>query len=92
MPLMEPVPWARKQWSLAHDPCEDVLPSDADVITLAPEVVLEVPDARVLFCCYDASEPSQCAAVAALFGEAGVSGRLPVDVPPLLQLGDGLKR
>ncbi|MEJ2727222.1 MAG: GDYXXLXY domain-containing protein [Deltaproteobacteria bacterium] len=34
---LEPVPWARKQWSLAHDPCEDVLPSDADVITLAPE-------------------------------------------------------
>jgi beta-glucosidase-like glycosyl hydrolase len=66
-----------------------------DSVVLAftgPEVVLEVPDARVLFCCYDASEPSQCAAVAALFGEAGVSGRLPVDVPPLLQMGDGLKR
>jgi len=34
---LEPVPWAKKQWALAHNPCEDAFPSDADVVTLAPE-------------------------------------------------------
>jgi uncharacterized membrane-anchored protein len=34
---LEPVPWAKKNWTLAHNPCEDILPSDVDVITLAPE-------------------------------------------------------
>jgi len=33
---LEPVPWAKKQWKLAHKPCEAGLPSDVDVITLAP--------------------------------------------------------
>jgi uncharacterized membrane-anchored protein len=34
---LEPVPWAKKKWALAHNPCEGALPSDVDVITLAPE-------------------------------------------------------
>jgi hypothetical protein len=34
---LEPVPWAKNKWELAHDPCEDAWPSDVDVITLAPE-------------------------------------------------------
>jgi uncharacterized membrane-anchored protein len=34
---LEPVPWAKKKWALAHDPCEDAWPSDVDVIILAPE-------------------------------------------------------
>jgi uncharacterized membrane-anchored protein len=34
---LEPVPWAKKKWELAHNPCEDAWPSDVDVITLAPE-------------------------------------------------------
>jgi uncharacterized membrane-anchored protein len=34
---LEPVPWAKKQWALAHNPCEDAFPSDVDVVTLAPE-------------------------------------------------------
>ena len=34
---LEPVPWAKQQWALAHNPCEDAFPSDADVVTLAPE-------------------------------------------------------
>lgn len=33
---LEPVPWARQQWKLAHNPCEEGLPSDVDVVTLAP--------------------------------------------------------
>ena len=34
---LEAVPWAKQQWALAHNPCEDAFPSDADVVTLAPE-------------------------------------------------------
>jgi beta-N-acetylhexosaminidase len=67
-------------------------PSSIIVAFTGPEVALEIPDARVLMCCYDASEPSQCAAVSALFGEVGISGRLPAAVPPLYSIGDGLTR
>ena len=34
---LEAVPWAKKNWKLAHNPCEDAWPSDVDVVTLAPE-------------------------------------------------------
>ncbi|MEJ2100175.1 MAG: GDYXXLXY domain-containing protein [Desulfobacterales bacterium] len=34
---LEPVPWAKKSWMLAHDPCKGVIPIDFDVVTLAPE-------------------------------------------------------
>jgi uncharacterized membrane-anchored protein len=35
--LLEPVPWAKKQWVPAHDPCVDIFPSDFDVLKLAPK-------------------------------------------------------
>ncbi|MCK4680841.1 hypothetical protein KAT82_06920, partial [bacterium] len=57
-----------------------------------PEISVDLSDAAALICCYDGSEPSQGAAVAALFGESPLTGRLPVDVPPLFRAGDGLKR
>lgn len=57
-----------------------------------PEVSLELPDASTLVCCYDGSEPSQNAAVEALFGEVPLTGRLPVDVSPLFRAGSGLDR
>jgi uncharacterized membrane-anchored protein len=34
---LETVPWAKQSWSLAHNPCEDMFPSDFDVVILAPE-------------------------------------------------------
>lgn len=33
---LESVPWAKKSWGLAHNPCEEIFPSDIDVVTLAP--------------------------------------------------------
>jgi uncharacterized membrane-anchored protein len=33
---LESVPWAKQSWSLAHNPCEKVFPSDFDLVTLAP--------------------------------------------------------
>ena len=35
--VLEPVPWAKQRWELAHDPCVDIFPSDFDVMTLAPK-------------------------------------------------------
>lgn len=33
---LESVPWAKKSWGPAHNPCEEIFPSDFDVVTLAP--------------------------------------------------------
>jgi len=66
-----------------------------DAVVLAftgPEIALDLEGAGTLICCYDGSEPSQGASVETLFGEVPLSGRLPVDVPPLLRMGTGLER
>ena len=34
---LEPVPWAKKPWALARDLCAEMVPSDFDVLTLAPQ-------------------------------------------------------
>jgi beta-N-acetylhexosaminidase len=70
----------------------DAAPDSVVLAFTGPEVALEFPDVRTLICCYDASEPSQRAAVEALFGEFPLTGRLPVDVPPLFRIGAGLER
>jgi beta-glucosidase-like glycosyl hydrolase/CubicO group peptidase (beta-lactamase class C family) len=49
-----------------------------------------LPDIAAAVAAYSSAESSQKAAVAALFGEQPVSGRLPVSVPPLYPLGHGL--
>lgn len=33
---LEPVPWAKQQWTLAHNPCGPGPPTDTDIIILAP--------------------------------------------------------
>ncbi len=33
---LEPVPWAKQPWILAHNPCKEIIPSDFDVVTLGP--------------------------------------------------------
>jgi len=89
-------------WKGRSGPSEELMETARKLIAAAPDSVvllftgpesaLELPDSRALFCCYDGSEPSQSAAVDALFGASGVVGRLPVDVPPLFKAGDGLSR
>ena len=34
---LEPVPWAKQKWAPAHSPCGPALPTDFDIITLAPQ-------------------------------------------------------
>jgi CubicO group peptidase (beta-lactamase class C family) len=56
----------------------------------SPYVLRQVPDAAVYVCAYGWPESSQRAAVAALFGEHAVEGKLPVTLPGLAAFGDGL--
>jgi uncharacterized membrane-anchored protein len=34
---LEPVSWAKQKWAAAHSPCGPALPTDFDIITLAPQ-------------------------------------------------------
>jgi uncharacterized membrane-anchored protein len=47
---LEPVPWTKQRWALAHSPCGHGLPTDADTLVLAPweekSVELDFVDAR----------------------------------------------
>jgi beta-N-acetylhexosaminidase len=89
-------------WKGRSGPSEELLAAarrlieaapDAIVLAFAgPEISVELSGASALICCYDGSEPSQRAAVGALFGESPLTGRLPVDIPPLFRAGAGLKR
>jgi len=89
-------------WKGRSGPSEELLTAARRLIEVAPDAVVlaftgpeisvELSDARTLICCYDGSEPSQRAAVATLFGECPMAGRLPVDVPPLFRAGTGLRR
>jgi beta-glucosidase-like glycosyl hydrolase/CubicO group peptidase (beta-lactamase class C family) len=56
----------------------------------SPYVLRQVPDAAVYVCAYGWPETSQRAAVAALFGEHAVEGKLPVTLPGLHPYGHGL--
>ncbi|MDX1996165.1 MAG: DUF1343 domain-containing protein [Thermoanaerobaculia bacterium] len=56
----------------------------------SPYLLRQFPAVPVYLCAYGSSEASQRAAVAALFGEFEVGGRLPVTLPGLAARGDGL--
>ena len=89
-------------WKGRSGPSEELLAAARRLIEAAPgaivlaftgpEISVELSNAAALICCYDGSEPSQGAAVEALFGESPLTGRLPVDIPPLFRAGDGLER
>lgn len=34
---LESVPWAKKSWSLAHNPCDNMFPTDFNLVILAPQ-------------------------------------------------------
>jgi beta-N-acetylhexosaminidase len=57
----------------------------------SPYLLTEVPEVPVYLCAYGWSPATQTAAVAALFGEAAVGGRLPVTLPGLYPYGHGLE-
>jgi beta-N-acetylhexosaminidase len=58
----------------------------------APQIVTLIADAPAVLCCYDGSPAAQVAAIEAILGECPLTGRLPVAVPPLYEIGHGLPR
>ncbi|HEY7514230.1 MAG TPA: serine hydrolase, partial [Vicinamibacteria bacterium] len=57
----------------------------------SPYLLRQVPDVPVYVAAYGGAESSQRAAVAALFGEYPVRGKLPVTLPGLYPYGHGLE-
>jgi len=56
----------------------------------SPYLLAQVPDVPVYVCTYGRFGDSEPAAMAALFGEHAVGGRLPVSIPGLAAVGDGV--
>jgi len=57
-----------------------------------PYLLREVPSLPTYFCAYGIQPVMQTAVARALFGEAHVSGRLPVTIPGLYPRGSGIER
>jgi beta-glucosidase-like glycosyl hydrolase/CubicO group peptidase (beta-lactamase class C family) len=57
----------------------------------SPYLLRQVPEIPVYVCAYGGPESSQRAAVAALFGEYPVGGKLPVTIPGFFAHGHGLE-
>ncbi len=57
----------------------------------SPYLLRQVPSVSAYVCAYGAAESSQRAAMAALFGEYPVGGKVPVSLPGFYAYGDGLQ-
>ena len=57
-----------------------------------PYLVRALPDVSSYLVAWGDREVSQRAALGALFGEQAITGRLPIPIPPLAEIGDGLDR
>lgn len=58
----------------------------------SPYLLAQFPEVGTYLCAYGSDTTSQRAAIAALFGEQAIRGRLPVTIPGLAAFGDGLQR
>jgi CubicO group peptidase (beta-lactamase class C family)/uncharacterized protein YbbC (DUF1343 family) len=56
----------------------------------SPYLLAQFPDVPAYLCAYGADEASQRAAIGALFGDAPIGGALPVTIPGVAALGDGI--
>ena len=71
------------------------LPANVPVVAVSfgsPYVLRDLPQLRTYLCAYDTTPVMQRAAVAALFGEAAITGKLPVTIPGFHQRGEGLTK
>jgi beta-N-acetylhexosaminidase len=59
---------------------------------MEPYVLRDLPTLRTYFCAYGTQPVLQRAAVEALFGERPITGRLPVSIPGLHAIGEGLTK
>jgi len=56
-----------------------------------PYLVSAFPDVQSYMLAWNGSEASQRAAARALLGQAAIAGRVPTRIPPLYEIGDGLR-
>lgn len=71
------------------------LPAETKIVAVAfgsPYVLRDLPTLRTYLCAYGVQPVMQAAAVKALYGEADISGRLPVTIPKLHERGEGLTK
>jgi len=67
------------------------LPANTIAISFgSPYLLREIPTVPTYLCAYGIQPVMQTAAVRALFGEAKVSGKLPVTIPGLYKRGEGI--
>jgi beta-N-acetylhexosaminidase len=67
------------------------LPANTIAISFgSPYLLREIPTVQTYLCAYGIQPVMQVAAVHALFGEAKVSGKLPVTIPGLYKRGEGI--
>ena len=72
-----------------------LLASDRPVVAVSfgsPYLLRDVPALTTYLCAYGPQALVQSAAVRALFGEAGIEGRLPVTIPGVAPRGTGLRK
>lgn len=71
------------------------LPSQTPKALLAlgnPYVVYDMPDAEVQLITWDDSENQMQNSVPALFGISAINGRLPINIPGMYKIGDGIRQ
>jgi len=71
------------------------LPANVKTIAVSfgsPYVIRDLPRVQTCFCAYGIQPVMQSAVAQAMFGEAPVTGRLPVTIPGLHQRGEGIQR
>ena len=56
-----------------------------------PYLLTNIPDVTAFLTTFSSAQPSEAAAVKALFGEIPISGHTPVTIPGFAQLGDGIQ-
>lgn len=71
------------------------MPTNAHTIAISfgsPYLLREIPTVGTYFCAYGVQPAMQAAAAAAMFGEIGVDGRLPVTIPGAYARGAGMTK
>jgi SSS family transporter len=71
---------------------EDACRSTIAISFGSPYLLRELPSVKTYFCAYGIQPVMQVAAVHALFGEARVTGKLPVTIPGIAKRGEGIAR
>lgn len=81
--------------AVARDAIERLAASGARVVAISfgsPYVLSDLPGVRTALAAYGSQADGQVAAARALFGEAAITGRLPVTIPGIAPRGTGIQK